>query len=178
MAKKTSPLLPTTQERLLHFGERLRLARQRRQLTSRQVAERAGMAPMTLRGLERGGAGVTMGAYLAVMQVLGIDRDLDLLGQADPLGRALQDAGLPAGRSASAAVLAPAVRAAVGKAQLESPMVLAAAKKKVPQRARAKPAREVRGASDTSAWADSFSSSRALAGSIVLTVPVPKKRRG
>lgn len=51
---------------------------------------------MTLRSLERGGSGVTMGAYLAVMQVLGIEQDLDLLGQTDPVGRELQDAQLPA----------------------------------------------------------------------------------
>ena len=53
------------------------------------------MSPMTLRSLERGGSGVTLGAYLAVMQVFGVEKDLDLLGQADPLGRELQDARLP-----------------------------------------------------------------------------------
>ena len=52
------------------------------------------MSPMTLRSIERGGEGVTMGAYLAVMQVLGIEKDIDLLGQADTLGRELQDARL------------------------------------------------------------------------------------
>jgi transcriptional regulator with XRE-family HTH domain len=96
MAKKTAPLLPTTGELLRQFGDRLRLARLRRRLSAKQVAERAGMAPMTLRSLERGGSGVTIGAYLAVMQVLGVEKDLDLLGKADPVGRELQDAQLPA----------------------------------------------------------------------------------
>ncbi len=95
MAKKTAPLLPITNELLHQLGDRLRLARRRRRLTAKQVAERAGMAPMTLRSLERGGSGVTMGAYLAVMQVLGIEKDLDLLAKADPLGRELQDTRLP-----------------------------------------------------------------------------------
>lgn len=104
MAKTIAPLLPSTTEILHRFGERLRLARLRRRLTAKQVAERAGMAPMTLRSLERGGVGVTMGAYLAVMQVLGIEKDLDVLGAADPLGRELQDARLTARGKPSASV--------------------------------------------------------------------------
>lgn len=94
MAKTVSPLLPPTSALLTQFGERLRLARKRRRLTAKQVAERAGMVPMTLRSVERGGAGVTIGAYLAVMQVLGIEKDLEHLAAADPLGRELQDARL------------------------------------------------------------------------------------
>jgi transcriptional regulator with XRE-family HTH domain len=95
MAKKTAPLLPVSEDRLVRFGERLRLARLRRRLTAKQVAERAGMTPVTLRNLERGGSGVTIGAYLAVMQVLGIERDLDLIAKDDTQGRELQDARLP-----------------------------------------------------------------------------------
>ena len=119
MAKKTAALLPTTAELLRQFGDRLRLARLRRRLSAKQVAERAGMAPMTLRSLERGGSGVTMGAYLAVMQVLGIEKDLDLLGKADPVGRELQDAQLPAHtKTTRPSVLPSAERPAAGKRPL------------------------------------------------------------
>lgn len=107
MSKKTAPLLPITAEMLSQFGDRLRLARLRRRLSAKQVAERAGMSPMTLRSLERGGSGVTMGAYLAVMQVLGIENDLNWLGKADPVGRELQDAQLPAHTKARRPKLSP-----------------------------------------------------------------------
>jgi transcriptional regulator with XRE-family HTH domain len=96
MPRKVAALLPSTDELLRQLGDRLRLARQRRRLSAKQVAARAGMVPMTLRSLERGGSGVTIGAYAAVMQVLGVEKDLGLLVTADPVGRALQDARISA----------------------------------------------------------------------------------
>jgi transcriptional regulator with XRE-family HTH domain len=112
MAQKIAPLLPSTDELLRQFSDRLHLARLRRRLTAKQVAERAGMAPMTLRSLERGGSGVTMGAYLAVMQVLGIEKDLNLLGQLDIVGRALQDARLHAHSKTARSTLSPHIQPA------------------------------------------------------------------
>ena len=94
MSKRTSPLLPSTERRLRDLGERIRLARLRRKLPAASLAERAGMSPMTLRGIERGGPGVTIGAHAAVLQVLGLEADLDYVGAADAVGRQLQDSRL------------------------------------------------------------------------------------
>lgn len=94
MAKPVNTMLPATAELLQRFGERLRLARLRRKLTAKQVAARAGIAPLTLRNVESGTAGVTIGAYLAVMQALGLERELDQLAAQDPHGRHLQDSRL------------------------------------------------------------------------------------
>lgn len=94
MGNVTSPLLPKTQQLLNDLGNRLKLARLRRGLEAKQVAERAGMAPLTLRSIERGSSTVTVGAYVAVMQVLGLVEDLNLLAKEDETGRHLQDARL------------------------------------------------------------------------------------
>jgi transcriptional regulator with XRE-family HTH domain len=178
MAKKISPLLPATAELLSRFGDRLRMARLRRRLTAKQVAERAGMAPMTLRSLERGGPGVTISAYLAVMQVLGLERDLDLLAAADSMGRALQDARLPThGSSSARAASNPSTAASLRP----TPEVGAPEPRKPPQRRRPPgPKRELQHQPDQNnrrrVEQVGFANSESLADLIALP-PTSKKRR-
>jgi transcriptional regulator with XRE-family HTH domain len=177
MAKTIAPLLPSTSELLRRFGDRLRLARLRRRLTAKQVATRAGMAPMTLRNLERGGVGVTMGAYLAVMQVLGMEKDLDLLAAADPLGRELQDARLPVRNKASV------------RAEPSAPSGLVQRKRTTPSKLRKTlpqvdaPAAQIKkrfkSSENTGRWVETsgFTSAQTLAGLIDPRVSPSKKKR-
>lgn len=95
MAQRIAPLLPPLERRLSGLGKRIREARLRRHLSAKLVAERAGMSLMTLRNVEKGAMSATIGAYAAVLHVLGLDGDLDNIAQVDALGRNLQDASLP-----------------------------------------------------------------------------------
>ncbi|HEV2642057.1 MAG TPA: helix-turn-helix domain-containing protein [Candidatus Elarobacter sp.] len=95
MAKRIALLLPPMERRLSRLGERIRKARLRRRLSAKLVAERAGMSVTTLRNVEHGGMGVTIGAYAAILHVLGLAGDLDAVAAVDILGRDLQDAALP-----------------------------------------------------------------------------------
>ncbi len=89
--KKSPTLLPVHRRLMAGFGENLRLARLRRQLSTQQVAERAGISRRTLSSVEAGEPSVAMGNYFQVMKVLGLERDFELLAADDILGRKLQD---------------------------------------------------------------------------------------
>lgn len=88
------PLLPKHVRLLQTVGENIHLARLRRDLSSEQVAERAGISRNTLIKIERGDEGVAIGLYLRVLIVLGLQDDLLGVAKDDILGRKLQDAKL------------------------------------------------------------------------------------
>lgn len=94
MAKDPVILLPRLQQLLTQTGEHIRLARLRRKLSAARVAERAGISRNTLRAIEQGSPTVSMGAYLQVLFVLGLEQSLSQVATDDLLGRRLQDAGL------------------------------------------------------------------------------------
>ena len=101
MSKKSTVILPQTQEILNQMGDQIRLARLRRHLSAELVAERAGISRMTLSNIEKGSSSVAIGSYAAVLHALnGMDKDLLLVAKDDELGRKLQDLELPTRRRA------------------------------------------------------------------------------
>ncbi|TDS12999.1 helix-turn-helix transcriptional regulator [Sphingobacterium paludis] len=94
MNKRKQTIFPRYNQLLEEMGEQLKLARKRRKLTTTQVAERADIARSTLYLIEKGDAGVALGAYFNVLRVLGLQDDILKLGADDAFGRKLQDLGL------------------------------------------------------------------------------------
>ena len=87
-------LLPKQQRILKELGSNIKLARLRRKLSTKQISDRANIARMTLYAIERGSATVSIGAYIQVLFVLGLEKDLLNVGRDDELGRKLQDSEL------------------------------------------------------------------------------------
>ena len=85
-------MLPKTKRILTEMGDNIKLARLRRKLSSEQVAERANISRPTLLAIEKGSPAVSIGSYLLVLQVLGLEKGFLLVAKDDELGRKLQDA--------------------------------------------------------------------------------------
>jgi transcriptional regulator with XRE-family HTH domain len=98
-AKVPSPY-PTSERQLRALGERLRMARLRRGFAAETVCARANISRPTLSKVEHGDPSVTMGSYVQVLRVLGMDQDLATVAADDVVGRRLQDAGLQQRRRA------------------------------------------------------------------------------
>jgi transcriptional regulator with XRE-family HTH domain len=91
MNSKRQVLFPKHQKILEIFGENVKLARKRRQLTTIQVAERANISRNTLYLIEKGNSGVSIGAVFNVLRSMGLQDDFLKLAADDILGRKLQD---------------------------------------------------------------------------------------
>jgi transcriptional regulator with XRE-family HTH domain len=87
-------LLPQMQNKLSHVGVNIELARLRRKFSIEQVAERAGVPQPTITDIENGNPDISIGDYLSVLRVLGLDGDIYRIAENDPLGRKLQDIAL------------------------------------------------------------------------------------
>jgi len=90
MKKQISPS-PLAKRLLIELGENLRMARLRRNLSIRVIAERVGVSVNTVASLEKGGPGISIGVVANVLHALGLSEDMRHLAKDDSFGRKLQD---------------------------------------------------------------------------------------
>jgi DNA-binding XRE family transcriptional regulator len=95
--RATPPLPLPVKRALAKLGDDIRKARLRRRITTMMMAERAFITRTTLRKVERGNPGVSLGIYATVMFVLGFAPRLAELADArtDEVGLQLEEERLP-----------------------------------------------------------------------------------
>src|ERR1700734_1740252 len=95
---ETRQQLPLPAKRALEkLGADLRDARRRRRIPTELMAERAGISRTTLNKIEQGDPGVSMGAYMSVLFVLGLTGRIEELADVrhDTTGLVLAEERLP-----------------------------------------------------------------------------------
>jgi transcriptional regulator with XRE-family HTH domain len=95
--RSTPPLPLPVKRALAKLGQDIRSARLRRRITTTLMAERAFITRTTLRKIENGNPGVSLGIYATVMFVLGLTPRLADLAdtRSDEVGLQLEDERLP-----------------------------------------------------------------------------------
>ena len=89
--RRKAVIFPKVAESLSLLGENIRLATKRRGYTQTLLSERTGLSRVTIRRIGRGDPSVSIGHYAAVLNVLGLSKDLEEVALDDELGRKLQD---------------------------------------------------------------------------------------
>lgn len=100
MPKKTNVVPYGTSKILRKVGENIKLARLRRNISMRVIAERAFITRQTLSKIEKGDSSVSMGAYASTLFALGLEKDLLHLAKDDEFGNLVINHGLLVGKRA------------------------------------------------------------------------------
>jgi transcriptional regulator with XRE-family HTH domain len=79
---------------LKQLGLNIKRARLRRNKTMESLCDEAGISIPTLRAIESGDEGTSIGAYLLALFVLGLEKDLARVGYRDEAGNAILDSSL------------------------------------------------------------------------------------
>ena len=99
--KKAVMASPMAKRQVVKLGDNIKVARLRRNLSLRAVAQRAGISLNTVVAIENGEPGVSIGAIVNVLHCLGLAEDISLIAKDDLLGRKLQDLELGPKKRAS-----------------------------------------------------------------------------
>ena len=79
MARKTIKLSPEAELVIEKMGIRIQKARLRRNILAEVLAEHAGISKGTLTAVEKGEPTVSVGAYVSVLNALGMANDFELI---------------------------------------------------------------------------------------------------
>ena len=79
MARKTVSLQPAARQVLERMGNNIKKARLRRNIRAEFLAKQASISADTLSAIERGVSTVSIGAYVAVLAVLGMEKDFEMV---------------------------------------------------------------------------------------------------
>lgn len=79
MSKKNIVLTPSTVKILERMGAQIKRARLRRNISVESLVKQAGISEGTFYAIEKGVNSVSIGAYAAVLAVLELDKDFELI---------------------------------------------------------------------------------------------------
>lgn len=91
MTKNTrarASLPPACQREIVEFGERITLARKRRNMTLTDMATRMMVSVKTVQRLEQGDPGISFGVLITALMCLGLEKDIQRLAamETDSIG--------------------------------------------------------------------------------------------
>ena len=101
MSKKTVILEPDTEDKLKKMGQRIKKARLRRNISAEMISKQAGIGESTFYAIEHGVSTVSLGAYAAVLSILGLNNDLDSIAVDEEAKKQLYEQNLVKRKRAS-----------------------------------------------------------------------------
>ncbi len=84
----------TAKNILIEIGRNIKLARLRRKIAIQSLAQQMGITRATLMKIEQGSLSSSIGNYLQVLLIFGMEKDLERIALEDPIGRKFQDDAL------------------------------------------------------------------------------------
>ena len=101
MSRKTVILEQNTEDKLKKMGQRIKKARLRRNISAEMISKQAGIGESTFYAIEHGVATVSLGAYAAVLSILGLNNDLDSIAVDEEAKKQLYEQNLVKRKRAS-----------------------------------------------------------------------------
>ena len=101
MSRKTVILEQNTEDKLKKMGQRIKKARLRRNISAEMISKQAGIGESTFYAIERGVSTVSLGAYAAVLSILGLNNDLDSIAVDEEAKKQLYEQNLVKRKRAS-----------------------------------------------------------------------------